>query len=926
MRSHRSLVIASTVLAASVASTGCPSGSSGTTETTTPVARDPGHDDAVDSLADPREVHLSNIVQLTNGGENAEAYWSFDGTKLIFQTKRPPYGCDQIMTMPADGSAEPVLVSTGKGRTTCSYYLPGDGDIVYATTHHRDEACPPEPDRSKGYVWPLYDFDIVRTKADGSGVQFLTEREGYDAEATVCPVDGSIIFTSDRSGDLELYRMDADGSNVVQLTDTPGYDGGAFFSPDCTQIVWRASRPEGEVLADYEALLAENLVRPSKLEIFVADADGSNARQVTYLGVAAFAPYFHPSGTRILFSTNHGDPQGREFNIWAIDTDGTDLEQITFADGFDGFPMFSPDGTKLAFASNRNQAEHGETNVFVADWVESPPKDIERSAADDFADHVAYLADDAREGRGVGTQGLADAAEYIEKQLVAAGVEPAMGASGFRQEVEVVVGLERGDATALTVGKTAVAAKDFAPAPFSSSGEASGKTVAVGYGIVADDLKVDDYKRKRVKGKVVVVERRVPDGAPFDTEAARRRYSDLQYKAFTAKQRGARALIVVDPDEAPEFPALVPSGSDAGIPIVVVGGATGKKLLKGSHNVTVRVVISRTRENAYNIVGRISAGAANKLPGAVVIGAHYDHLGYGGAGSLEGDKRIIHNGADDNASGTAALIMIAGELAAAKAELRRDIYVVAFTAEELGLVGSAFFARTPPEGAAMDDVVAMINMDMVGRLRGDGLAVLGADSAPEWKQLIEPVCADARVACKLGGDGYGPSDHMSFYAAGVPVVHFFTGAHHQYHKASDDTHTVNAAGGARVAGIVAAVARATAGREGAMTYKKVAAPLPRGDLELSGASLGTIPAYGEGEDAPPGALLSDVRDDGPAARAGVTGGDRIVMLDGVEIRNLKDLFYVLQSARPNTTVPIVVERDGKRVTLKVTYGEPRRRK
>ena len=899
---------------------GCPSGSGA--KTTTIVG---DHNAPPEHLGDAREAHLADIVQLTDGGENAEAYWSSDGSQLIFQTKRPPYDCDQIMTMPANGSAEPTLVSTGKGRTTCSYFLPGDEEIIYSTTHHRDEACPPEPDRSMGYVWPLYDFDVVRGNADGTELQFLTDREGYDAEATICPLDGSIIFTSDRSGDLEIYRMDADGSNVVQLTDLPGYDGGAFFSPDCSKIVWRASRPEGEALDEYNELLAKHLVRPSKLEIFVADADGSNARQVTYLGVASFAPFFHPSGERILFSTNYNDLQGREFNIWAVDLDGTNLEQITFTEGFDGFPMFSPDGTKLAFSSNRNQSAPGETNVFVATWIEAPPTAIERSAADDFMDHVRWVADDEREGRGVGTAGLAAAADYSEQQYAAAGIEPA-GEDGYRQQVEVVVGLERGDATALQVRKDLILPEHFAPLAFSSSGEATGQTVVAGYGIVAEELKVDDYAKLSAKGRIVVVRRRVPERAPFDTDDAKRRYSDLQYKAFIARQHGARALIVVDEDDEPTYPALIPSGrTDAGIPVVVVDKTIGAKLLDGSHHVTVRVVITRKSEMAHNIVGKITASAGNKLAGAIVIGAHYDHLGYGGAGSLEGDKRIIHNGADDNASGTAALLLVGAQLAAHRAELRRDVYLVAFTAEELGVIGSAQFTRSPPGGLAMDSVIGMLNMDMVGRLRDHGLAVLGADSAPEWADLIEPACAEAGIRCRLGGDGYGPSDHMPFYAAGVPVVHFFTGAHHQYHKASDDTATVNAAGGARVAGLVANVAQAVAGRESALTYMKVAAPLPAGDLKSGGASLGTIPSYGEPDDQTPGVVLSDVREDSPAATAGMRGGDRLVMLGGVEIRNLNDMFYVLQAATPGDTVPVVVVRAGKRVTLKVTYGEPRKR-
>jgi Tol biopolymer transport system component len=320
----------------------------------------------------PEEQHFSNVLQLTSGGENAEAYWSFDSKKLIYQAHEGE-GCDQIYVRDATtAGGTPQRVSTGQGATTCAYFLPGDQEIIYASTHLAGAACPAKADQSQGYVWAIYDsYDIFRANADGSNLRQLTKTPGYDAEGTVCAKDGSIIFTSVRDKDLELYRMDADGKNVKRLTKTPGYDGGAFFNSDCSKIVWRASRPTGEALTDYQNLLAKGLVRPTKLELFVADADGQNAKQVTELNVAAFGPFFYPSGDRIVFSSNYGDPKGREFNIWAINVDGTGLEQITHASGFDGFPMFSPDGSKFVFASNRaSKPGTWDTNLFVTDWVE----------------------------------------------------------------------------------------------------------------------------------------------------------------------------------------------------------------------------------------------------------------------------------------------------------------------------------------------------------------------------------------------------------------------------------------------------------------------------------------------------------------------------------------------------------------------------
>lgn len=324
-----------------------------------------------DSLRNALEIHLRNVRQLTFGGENAEAYWSPDGKQLILQSKRPPYECDQIFVLDV-ATGRTQLASTGKGRTTCSYFVPGTDRIVYASTHWADAACPPAPDFSQGYVWKLYrTYEIFSARADGSDLRRLTNRDGYDAEAT-CSVDGKhIVFTALRDGDLDLYTMKPDGSDVKRITRELGYDGGAFFSRDGKRLVWRASRPKtAAAKKEYLDLLAEDTIKPSELELFVGNADGTDVRQVTANGAANFCPYFSPDGSWIIFASNQGDPKGRNFDLWRVQVDGTGLEQITFNESFDGFPMFSPDGTKLVFASNRHGRERGETNIFLADWVE----------------------------------------------------------------------------------------------------------------------------------------------------------------------------------------------------------------------------------------------------------------------------------------------------------------------------------------------------------------------------------------------------------------------------------------------------------------------------------------------------------------------------------------------------------------------------
>ncbi|HUF48675.1 MAG TPA: hypothetical protein VMM93_12740 [Vicinamibacterales bacterium] len=332
-------------------------------------APDPGATPPAASLGLPEEARLSNVRQLTFGGQNAEAYFSFDGEHLSFQSTGE-HACDQIYTMRIDGS-DRRLISTGRGRTTCSHFTPDGSAIVYASTHLGGDACPPAPDLAalRTYVWPVYDsYDIFKVNTDGTNLVRLTDSPGYDAEPTIGP-DGTIVFTSVRDGDMEIYSMDADGSNVRRLTNLPGPDGGPFFSPDGTKIVFRGRHPgEGAEMDKYRDFLAKGLWEPTSLEIYVMDRDGGNLQQITSLGGASFAPFFTPDGQRIIFSTNHHVAGGREFDLFLINVDGTGLEQVTFSPDFDGFPMFSPDGTKLVFASNRNGSQPRETNVFIAEW------------------------------------------------------------------------------------------------------------------------------------------------------------------------------------------------------------------------------------------------------------------------------------------------------------------------------------------------------------------------------------------------------------------------------------------------------------------------------------------------------------------------------------------------------------------------------
>jgi TolB protein len=319
----------------------------------------------------PDEKHLGNIQMLTNEGENAEAYLSFNEKMLIYQSTIGEYRCDQQFLMNIDGS-EKRLVSTGFGRTTCGYFLPGDRSIIYASTHWIDKDCPPPPDMSRGYVWKLYDsYNIFLANLDGTIIKQLTDSPKYDAEATVSPKGDKIVFTSMRDGDPEIYSMDLNGDNQKRLTFEKGYDGGPFYSWDGSKIIFRASRPQTpEEMKDYQDLVENGMVRPTTLEIYVMDADGRNMKKVTNFGKASFAPFFHPDNERIIFSSNVESENRRNFDLYLIHIDGTGLEQVTFNETFDGFPIFTRDGKHLVFCSNRFNKKEGETNVFLAEWID----------------------------------------------------------------------------------------------------------------------------------------------------------------------------------------------------------------------------------------------------------------------------------------------------------------------------------------------------------------------------------------------------------------------------------------------------------------------------------------------------------------------------------------------------------------------------
>lgn len=369
---HRSLYLLSLLTIGCASSTTSDNHTASTPLDTVTVAND--------TLVSSGEIHFKSLKKLTYGGDNAEAYWSFSGDRLIFQANNPAWGetCDQIYVFNPFtddlATSPPKKISVNGGRTTCSYFLPGDSLVLFGSTHMGSKECPPVPERRTDgkYVWPIYpSFDIFVSDLQGTIRQQLTNTPGYDAEATVSPKGDRIVFTSMRDGDMELYTMKIDGSDVKRITTTLGYDGGAFFSPDGTKLLWRASRMKTEEEeAEYKQLLKEGLVMPTNMELYVANADGTDAKKITDLGKANWAPFWHPSGKKVIFASNHTAPRGFPFTLYMINIDGTGLEQVSFSDQFDAFPVFSPNGKHLVFSSNRANGGTRETNLFLAEWVD----------------------------------------------------------------------------------------------------------------------------------------------------------------------------------------------------------------------------------------------------------------------------------------------------------------------------------------------------------------------------------------------------------------------------------------------------------------------------------------------------------------------------------------------------------------------------
>ena len=951
---------------------------------------------------------LANTRQLTFGGKRSgEGYFNADGTKLIFQSEReegnPFY---QIYLMDLE-TGDQERISPGMGKTTCAWIHPDGKHVLFASTHADpqskalQEAEYKERASSKvrRYSWD-YDehFDIWEYSLVDKSLKNLTQTRGYDAEGDYSPDGKKIVFASNRSAYdhelskedqerlkvdkqyfMDIYTMDADGSNVKRLTDVPGYDGGPFFSHDGKKICWRRFTPKGDVA-----------------EVMVMNADGSDQQAITKLGAMSWAPYFHPSGDYLIFTTNL---QGfANFELYIVDAHGKHAPvRVTYTDGFDGLPVFSPDGKKLAWTSGRTAG--GASQIFMADWNDAAARkaldltpggkheaastkpqnepDFAKTTAEitaaDMRQHVTYLASDELEGRLTGTEGEKLATQYVADVLAKSGIQPFGDKDSWFEPFDFTAGVALGEGNTLKVNDQAYTAdKDWRPLSFSQTGEvpASG-IVFAGYGIETPDnatggegKKIEPYSSYAhldVKDKWVLVFRYLPEGVSSARRNELSTYARRRRKARTARQTGARGLLVVSGPNSKVVEQLVTMTFDAslatsGIPAISLTDALADTLLKSAGKtakelqdkldtgdlmggieckdlkLSAKIVIQQEKKTGRNVLGVLPAKDAPDFhTPPLIVCAHVDHLGRNGGSNSRAkgdDVHKIHHGADDNASGTAGMMEIAQWLAdlkkQGKIKLSRDIIFAAWSGEELGLLGSNHFVEDlakmitgKPDAQLKGMIAACLNMDMIGRFQKT-LVMQGVGSSTWWPQEIEKRNVPIGLPITTQSDAHLPTDSTSFYTRGIPGLNAFTGSHDDYHMPSDTADKIDYPHAAQIAKLMGLIARGLATNPKTPDVVAMEAPKGQGTRGAMRAYLGTIPDYAQGDIK--GVKLSGVSPIGPAAKGGVKGGDIIIKLGGKDVLNIYDYTAILGDLKIGKETGITVQREGKNVDLKITPG------
>ncbi len=790
---------------------------------------------------------------------------------------------------------------------------------------------------------------------DGEWIAFASNRHGYAEQLSA---EDAETFERDKSYLMEIYIMRADGSGVRRLTHTLGYDGGPFFSADGKRICWRRFAPDG-----------------ATAEIYTMNTDGSDQRRLTKLGAMSWAPYFHPSGDYLIFATNlHGFSN---FELYLVDSQGQkEPVRVTHTEGFDGLPVFSPDGQTLTWTSNRTSNKTSQ--IYTASWNDGAARELlglggagdagvaaadlsDTSAAidvDDLKTHVAELTAEAMAGRLTGTEGERLATAYVASVLKGLGLEPAGDNGSYFQEFPFVAGVSLGDDNRLDVGgRDHEVERDWRPLAFSKTGEVEGAGVVfAGYGIQApargEQDEYDSFVHLPVKDKWILALRYMP----ADIEDARRqhlnRYASLRFKAMLARDKGARGLLIASGPNAQVKDELVKLSFDASlagasIPVVSVSNRIAEELVRAAGKdlaelqntldtgelvmgfempdveVSAHIDIQQERKTGRNVLARLSADDSAVAP-ALAIGAHVDHLGRGSGGSLarENEKDQIHHGADDNASGVAGMLEIAQYLvdqkARGKLDMNHDVLFAAWSGEELGLLGSAYFAEhfggAKSRASLQPDIVAYLNMDMIGRL-DQSVVIQGLGSSPYWAGEIERRNAPIGLPIVTQKDSFLPTDATSFYVKGVPILSAFTGAHSDYHTPRDTAEKLNYQGMKDIARFMALIARGLAKAEAAPEYLEMSKPENTARAGMR-AYLGTVPDYAQGDVV--GVKLSGVAKNGPAEKAGVRGGDIVIELAGKKVENIYDYTYAIEALKIGESTTITVKRGGKTHQYKVT--------
>ncbi len=910
------------------------------------------------------------------GKRSGEGYFSADGGLLVFQSERRPENPFYQIYLLDLATGDTREVSTGIGKTTCAFIHPDGSRILYGSTHHDPRSAELQQQeldfRASGqerrYAWD-YDpeMDIYTVPMAGGDPVRLTDAHGYDAEGSYSPDGEWIVFAStrdaynreldEREANLlevdtayfgEIYVMRADGSEQTRLTNVPGYDGGPFFFADGSRIVWRRFSEDGLVA-----------------DIWSMNPDGSDQRQLTDFGSMSWAPYQHPSGDYIFFASNKLGFEN--FEVFIVDTEGTkEPVRVTWTDRFDGLPVPSPDGRQLVWTSSRHGGDGGQ--LYIADWnheaaltaLEASPARVSSGRDAEPTDprsaletHVTTLASPEFGGRLTGTEGERKAASYLAEQLTALGAEPLPGEDDLLLDFEFTSGardtgstirIETGSGSAAFNNHTQIQALGF-----SDSTEVEGEAVFSGYGIrVPDsqDFGYDSYATLDVAGKIAVVLRYVPEDIEGEARSILNRYSGLRYKALTAREAGAVGLLVLTGPRSPNAGETIPMAFDtaaagSGVAAASLGGEAASALFKSldrdleeiqksfddgnphtagfdlpDTRVTLTTAIERERSTARNVVavlpGRKAASLAKPW---VVVGAHYDHLGRGrGGNSLArpDEKEDLHLGADDNASGTAAVLAAARQLRELGHD--RNVALAFWSGEELGLLGSADFIGNSVIPA--DQIAAYVNLDMVGRVRDNRLTVQAVGSSPDWTGLVE--AANVPVGFDLGmqTDPYLPTDTSSFNGAGIPTVNLFSGSHEDYHRPTDTADRINYDDLERVARFAALLARRAANQAEPLEFAKVERTLQQGgSRDTVRAYTGTIPDYASEVE---GLLLGGVMEGGPAAEAGLQAGDVIVEFAGQKIANIYDYTYALDAVKIDEAIEVVYLRDGERYQTTLT--------